>query len=193
MEWDEPTVRLLRDLWAQGHSTAEIGRRLKVSKNSVVGKAHRLDLDARPSPIRGVKSDLPSVQSVPRLQVTLPPLPSEQPEPAASVLTPGGRIPTPAAQPRPVMPPAQPIRLFATTAIVPPRPSLIPTPIAVVEGPPVERARPVKVGCCWPIGHPGTKAFRFCDAKAKAGRPYCAEHCDIAYIKIRDRREGATV
>ena len=52
MVWDEETIRLLRDLWAQGHSTAEIGRRLGVSKNAIVGKAHRLELDARPSPIK---------------------------------------------------------------------------------------------------------------------------------------------
>ena len=52
MVWDEQTISHLRDLWAQGLSTAEIGRRLGVSKNAIVGKAHRLDLDARPSPIR---------------------------------------------------------------------------------------------------------------------------------------------
>lgn len=44
MVWDDETIRLLRDLWSQGLSTAEIGRRLGVSKNAIVGKAHRLDL-----------------------------------------------------------------------------------------------------------------------------------------------------
>ncbi|OYV34432.1 MAG: GcrA cell cycle regulator [Acidocella sp. 20-61-6] len=42
----------LRTLWADGLSTAEIGRRLNISKNAVVGKAHRLNLPPRPSPIR---------------------------------------------------------------------------------------------------------------------------------------------
>jgi len=50
--WTDQVVTRLRSLWAEGHSTAEIGRRLGVSKNAVVGKAHRLDLPARPSPIR---------------------------------------------------------------------------------------------------------------------------------------------
>ena len=45
-------VGALRRLWDEGHATAEIGRRLRVSKNAVVGKAHRLDLEARPDPIR---------------------------------------------------------------------------------------------------------------------------------------------
>jgi len=52
MEWSDEVISHLRALWAEGHSTAEIGRRLGVTKNAIVGKAHRLDLPARPSPIR---------------------------------------------------------------------------------------------------------------------------------------------
>lgn len=50
--WDNPAlVERLRALWAEGHSTAEIGRRLGMTKNAIVGKAKRLNLPARPSPI----------------------------------------------------------------------------------------------------------------------------------------------
>ena len=52
MEWTSGAIEQLRALWAEGHSTAEIGRRMGISKNAVVGKAHRLNLPARPSPIR---------------------------------------------------------------------------------------------------------------------------------------------
>ena len=52
MEWTEETIERLRAFWAEGLSTAEIGRRMGISKNAVVGKAHRLNLPARPSPIR---------------------------------------------------------------------------------------------------------------------------------------------
>ncbi len=51
IDWTEAVLLRLRSLWAEGHSTAEIGRRLGISKNAVVGKAHRLSLPARPSPI----------------------------------------------------------------------------------------------------------------------------------------------
>lgn len=51
-DWTEGVIERLRALWAEGHAIAEIGRRLGVSKNAVVGKAHRLGLTARPSPIR---------------------------------------------------------------------------------------------------------------------------------------------
>ncbi|MCJ8354500.1 GcrA family cell cycle regulator, partial [Novacetimonas hansenii] len=61
MEWTEETIARLRDLWQQGLSTAEIGRQLSVTKNAVVGKAHRLGLKPRPSPIRrGTKADKPA-------------------------------------------------------------------------------------------------------------------------------------
>ncbi|BDG70314.1 GcrA family cell cycle regulator [Roseomonas fluvialis] len=52
MDWTTEAIERLKALWAEGHSTAEIGRRMGISKNAVVGKAHRLNLSARPSPIR---------------------------------------------------------------------------------------------------------------------------------------------
>ena len=52
MTWTAERIAELKRLWAAGTPTAEIGRRLGVSKNAVVGKAHRLGLAARPSPIK---------------------------------------------------------------------------------------------------------------------------------------------
>jgi GcrA cell cycle regulator len=42
--------------------------------------------------------------------------------------------------------------------------------------------------CCWPIGEPGTPAFRFCDDPAPLDVPYCDEHARRAY-KPRRRRD----
>jgi GcrA cell cycle regulator len=52
MDFTDLEIAEVRALWAEGHSTAEIGRRLGRSKNSVVGKSHRLCLPLRPSPIK---------------------------------------------------------------------------------------------------------------------------------------------
>ncbi len=88
MEWTDEVINQLRGLWAEGHSTAEIGRRLGVTKNAIVGKAHRLDLPARPSPIRRD----PNAEPVTRVTVrrvegpTLPPLPSAVAETAFEAL-----------------------------------------------------------------------------------------------------------
>ena len=52
MGWTDEQVEELKRLWEKGLTTGEIGKALGVSKNAVVGKAHRLGLNGRPSPIR---------------------------------------------------------------------------------------------------------------------------------------------
>lgn len=63
--WTEARIAQLGDLWKQGLSTAEIGRRLGISKNAVVGKAHRLALPARPSPIKARSTPAPAAKPAP--------------------------------------------------------------------------------------------------------------------------------
>lgn len=50
-DWSPGKVAQLRKLWDEGHSTSEIGRRMGLTKNQVIGKARRLDLTERGSPI----------------------------------------------------------------------------------------------------------------------------------------------
>ena len=52
MPWTEEKVSELRELWDQGLPTSQIGRILSFTKNAVVGKAHRIGLERRPSPIK---------------------------------------------------------------------------------------------------------------------------------------------
>jgi GcrA cell cycle regulator len=52
MGWNDEKITRLKKLWSEGLTTGEIGKRLGVSKNAVVGKAHRLGLKGRPSPIK---------------------------------------------------------------------------------------------------------------------------------------------
>ena len=52
VDWTDEIIAKLRMMWVNGLSTAEIGRRLNTSKHAVIGKAHRLNLPARPSPIK---------------------------------------------------------------------------------------------------------------------------------------------
>ena len=167
MEWAEETIIRLRALWDEGLSTAEIGRRLGVSKNAVVGKAHRLDLPARPSPIRRDGSGSTPRRSAPRRLAgpTLPPLSSTAPIVAAS----GGSA------------------LMAHLMPVSPRPVPAPPPRVAPPAPRYGRV----VTCCWPIGEPGTRSFRFCDVASEPGKPYCSDHVKLAYVKVRDRREDA--
>lgn len=50
--WSEDQDIRLRALWAAGHSGSEIGRTLRKTTNAVVGRAHRLGLPPRASPIK---------------------------------------------------------------------------------------------------------------------------------------------
>ena len=52
MTWTDERISDLIRLWDSGHSASHIGRVLGVSKNAVIGKAHRLKLPPRPYPIR---------------------------------------------------------------------------------------------------------------------------------------------
>ena len=65
MPWDDDNVSRLRDLWDQGLPTAQIGKLIGFTKNAVVGKAHRIGLERRPSPIRrtAIKPDRKKARS----------------------------------------------------------------------------------------------------------------------------------
>lgn len=51
-DWSPDQVAELTRLWGEGLTGGEIGKRLGISKNAVVGKVHRLHLPSRPSPIK---------------------------------------------------------------------------------------------------------------------------------------------
>jgi GcrA cell cycle regulator len=63
--WSDKKIEELKKLWGKGLTTTEIGKKLNVSKNSVVGKVHRLGLKSRPSPIKVTKEEPKSKKSLP--------------------------------------------------------------------------------------------------------------------------------
>ena len=174
IDWTEDTIARLRVFWRDGFSTAEIGRRMGTTKNSVVGKAHRLGLPPRPSPIRG-KGSTPRLPAPARTRG----LSRSPPRPVADSLPPK----------RPPRPPAAPQTPPARADPPPPPPAL-----CKPERPALPRPA-LRQPCCWPIGHPGRPGFRFCDADAMPRKPYCAEHAGLAYVEpeaaASTRRGGA--
>ena len=68
MSWTEDRVALLKQLWGDGHTAAEIAQKLGgVTRNAVIGKAHRLKLSNRVSPIQQNKK--PANKNVSRTKV----------------------------------------------------------------------------------------------------------------------------
>ena len=172
MEWTEELIARLRALWEEGHSTAEIGRILGVSKNAVVGKAHRLNLPARPSPIRrDSSSEVPRVRRIAR-GPTLPPLTA---------------TPTPASASTPIERPVRPVAIASSHGLIA-EPVKTRQPVSAAVAP---RPYARSIACCWPLGEPGTPGFHFCGADAVPGKPYCVEHAQLAYVRVKERRDDA--
>lgn len=51
--WSQERVNALKVMWAEGVSARNIAKAINISsRNAVIGKAHRLGLEKRPSPIK---------------------------------------------------------------------------------------------------------------------------------------------
>ena len=96
MSWTDERIDRLKELWTQGNTASQIAEELGgVSRNAVIGKAHRLGLQARPSP---VKANEPA----PAAAVAPPPTPVEEaPAPAAAAAEPAAPEPAPIVEAAP--------------------------------------------------------------------------------------------
>src|SRR6201994_3381740 len=53
MSWTDERIDRLKSMWAKGATASQIADELGgVSRNAVIGKAHRLGLEQRPSPVK---------------------------------------------------------------------------------------------------------------------------------------------
>ena len=53
LSWTDERIDRLKELWSQGKTASFIADELGgVSRNAVIGKAHRLGLQSRPSPVK---------------------------------------------------------------------------------------------------------------------------------------------
>ena len=53
MSWTDERIETLKTMWEGGQTASQIADALGgVSRNAVIGKAHRLGLQARPSPVK---------------------------------------------------------------------------------------------------------------------------------------------
>ena len=154
MSWNDDNVAQLKDLWDQGLPTAQIGKLLGFTKNAVVGKAHRIGLERRPSPIRraAIKPDRKKARSPVMPKLNFEEKHAEQKE---------------------------------TSTI---RRAFQPLTKNILD-------QNAKRGCEWPEGHPNELEFHFCGKERFEDKPYCLDHCAVAYVipekeevKIKSKR-----
>ena len=114
MSWTDERIEKLTKMWEGGATASQIAEELGgVSRNAVIGKAHRLGLKARPSPVKpNDKGEVPAAPA-PRPARTAEPAPARAAAPTAAkpAAQPSAQAPAPAA-PRAAAPvaaaPAQP-------------------------------------------------------------------------------------
>lgn len=206
MSWTDERIDQLKTMWTKGMTASQIAEELGgVSRNAVIGKAHRLGLQSRPSPVKANDGEESARK---------PAAPRAKPAPAAAPVT-------PVAKPRPVV--ARP----ATAPAMPATPrstnpdQMPPTirsigPGGFVRQNPGEQSAPPPPApprrlvparpsaeiadktslldlndriCKWPLGHPGEPDFHFCGQKVNPGFPYCVDHCGLAYQAQMPRRD----
>ncbi|RIA37628.1 GcrA cell cycle regulator [Hephaestia caeni] len=206
MAWTDERIDTLKAMWEKGMTASQIAEALGgVSRNAVIGKAHRLGLQSRPSPVKPNDDDTPKaapkpaprppVESKPVKAAPPPPpapapapspAPAAAPAPAATAelrvvlrsIGPGGFVRQSPGEQQPPATPAPPRRL------VPARPS------PEIAGKTTLLDLNDRI-CKWPIGHPGEPDFHFCGQPVNPGFPYCVAHCGHAYqaqLPRRDRR-----
>ena len=177
MEWTEQRIEMLRKLWGQGQTASQIATLLGgVTRNAVIGKAHRLGLTGRPSPIKrdGTEAVTPRRKAVSqrRQQPAIAPMPAPRQVNAGPVnagqVAPSPTIATAKVEPRFNSPELSEARVEAPIA---PKAPAAPR-VAASAG---------SKSCSWPVGDPKQPGFHFCGDAAEPGRPYCAHHCGIAY------------
>ena len=124
--WTEERLETLKILWNDGLSISQIGQKLGVTRNAVAGKAHRIGLPKRQSPIS--VSGAPARKKVKKVEEL-----SELP-----------------------------LRLA------------------------LRKISWSRSKCVWPSGDPKTTDFSFCGEPIEPGKPYCYEHCVLAYTNTRE-------
>ena len=179
--WSEYDDIFLRDNWGK-MPASKIGEALGGrSRNSVLGRAHRLGLEHLISPpfsqSKPVNPDKRHAQQRDyerrRTAAKRTGIPFTKQERQEAVVAAVGKCPAT------TLPALEALRAIADEPFKH-EVTVMPT---FVKPPPPRPATILKGGeCCWPIGEPGKPDFKFCCEPAEFGKSYCKTHRKIAYV-----------
>ncbi|KEQ54190.1 GcrA family cell cycle regulator [Sphingobium chlorophenolicum] len=200
MSWTDERIDQLKAMWERGLTASQIADELGgVSRNAVIGKAHRLGLQSRPSPVKAneapKKAAPPPRKPAPEAEAPKPAAPAQHASPVRTV-PPAAPAPAPVAAAAETEAPKPQPRIISVgpggflrqgpgdqQAPIPPAPPrrLVPAkPSPEIAGKTSLLDLTERI-CKWPMGHPGEPDFHFCGEAVNPGFPYCVEHCGRAY------------
>ncbi len=183
--WTDKKIEKLKILWEKGVPTAEIGKRLDFSKNAIVGKVHRLGLSNRNSPIKTksekVEKVVEKVKKVSTKTVTETPVQTTK---KIKEISKKVEVEAVYKTENKVSKPVQKTESVKTVET----PSSVNTVSTKQKKSAPEGGVPlIDLGsdrCCWPVDDPNSENFHFCGKKVFKNKPYCLEHCAMAYTTL---------
>lgn len=206
--WDSNMLKKLKALVGKGLSTAEMGKKLGMSKNAVVGKLNRLGWNAKATDAAPKKSAKESAKTTTAKKTA-------EKQPAKKTVkkaTPVKTVTKKVVEKKPVKS-TKVVTKTKDTKSAKAAPKANEKKSAVKETKKAKVVEPVKPvvktaskktkkdlalhelliqhalqmanlksnQCRWPIGDPDSDNFHFCGETVFAGKPYCYEHCRQAY------------
>ncbi|MEP3421767.1 MAG: GcrA family cell cycle regulator [Erythrobacter sp.] len=210
MSWTDERIGTLKKMWEGGSTASQIAEELGgVSRNAVIGKAHRLGLKSRPSPVKAnekKKAAKKAATKAPAATKKAAAPAAAKPAPKAAA-KPSDKAAPAAAKPagganggnnsQPMPNPSQGLPKIVSVgpggflrqgpgdqqAPIPPAPPrrLVPAKPSPEIADKTSLLDLSDKVCRWPMGHPGEPDFHFCGTPVNPGFPYCVEHCGRAY------------
>lgn len=176
MSWTDERINTLKKMWGAGKSASEIAEKLGgVTRNAVIGKAHRLGLSGRPSPIKKVVAKKPAAAPAPAKKAAAPAPKAAPAAKAAPVAKAAAPAPAPKLPPRAPSnnAPGKPAEIIQLAALA--------NATSKPDGKIVSILELTERMCRWPVGDPKDPGFGYCGAGIYGAHPYCAEHVAIAF------------
>lgn len=193
--WDSTALKKLKALTGKGLSTSEIGKRLGMSKNAIVGKLNRLGWNAKAGGAANAedKKSAPKVTATKKATAekktgatTKKVVAKAETKKVASKTTSKATVSkaddkktakkdaVAKSKTKEVAPKAEPKTSAKTSA------KNLAMHQRIIQHS-LEMANLKPNQCRWPIGDPDSEHFHFCGETVFVGKPYCYEHCKQAY------------
>ena len=189
--WDSGMLKKLKSLVGKGLSTAEMGKKLGMSKNAVVGKLNRLGWNTKASEPEPKKTEKPAKtekakkSDAPAKKTAAKKVPAAKAAPKKPAVKKAVKVkekpikvtkPTPAKAKAKEKPVEKPV---VKTASKKSKKDLALHELLIQHALQMANLKPNQ--CRWPIGDPDSDKFHFCGETVFSGKPYCYEHCRQAY------------
>lgn len=193
--WDNATLKKLKALTCKGLSTSEIGKRLGMSKNAIVGKLNRLGwnakaggaaaADVKETAIKKTATKTAKVTKTVKktagaVKVTTVKKTTKTPKVTAKKTTEKNVKPVKKEKAvKPVVTKAGVKKTDKAKEVKSSAKNLAVHQRIIQHSLEMANLKPNQ--CRWPIGDPDSENFHFCGETVFVGKPYCYEHCKQAY------------